>query len=309
MSASAPPLTRPRPNRASGIYGGQSRTAWMLCLPFLVVFAAFFIVPLAYAGYLSLFTSKLIGGEVFSGFENYTRALHDPSFWDGLRRVALFLAIQMPIMIIASTAIALALDSGRVRGGRMVRLLVFLPYAVPSVVATMMWGYLYGKDFGLITQVFEVVGLDGPDLLSSGTILASTMNIVSWEFVGYNMIVLYAALRTVPTDLYEAAEIDGAGQFRIAWHIKLPALKPALLMTTIFSIIGSFQLFNEPNLLFNLAPNAIGSDFTPNLYAFNVAFKNQETNYAAAIAFLLGFVIMAISFTVQAIIGRKERLS
>ncbi|MGN6126529.1 MAG: carbohydrate ABC transporter permease, partial [Humibacter sp.] len=169
------------------------------------------------------------------------------------------------------------------------------------------WGYLYGTDFGLITQVFQFLGLQAPNLLSQQNILGSTMNIVCWEFVGYNMIILYAALRAIPEDIYEAAEIDGAGQFRVAWSIKLPAIRPALLLTLIFSIIGSFQLFNEPNLLANIAPNAIGTDFTPNLYAYNVAFRNQEINYAAAIAFLLGIIIMIVSFVVQTATNRKER--
>lgn len=290
------------------IRSAQTRAAWILVIPFLVIFAAFFIVPLVYSLYISLYSSQLVGGEVFTGLGNYARALQDPSFWAGLSRVAIFLVVQVPIMLVASIFFALALDSGRIRGSKVVRLLIFVPYAVPSVVATLMWGYLYGTDFGLITQLFEGVGLPAPNLLSAHNILGSTMNIVCWEFIGYNMIVLYAALRSVPVELYEAAEIDGAGQFRVAWSIKLPAIRQALLLTVIFSIIGSFQLFNEPNLLFAIAPNAVGTDFTPNLYAYNVAFRNQEVNYAAAIAFLLGVVIMVVSFVVQTLTNRKERV-
>jgi multiple sugar transport system permease protein len=276
-------------------------------LPFLVVFAAMFIVPLLYSAYLSTFTSQLVGGNTFSGLANYARVLQDPSFWAGLGRVALFLVIQVPIELALAIFFALALDSRRVRGGRVARLLIFVPYAVPGVVAALMWGYLYGNGSGLIAQIFQAVGLPSPALLSSQNILGSTMNIVSWEFIGYNMIVIYAALRSIPAELYEAAEIDGAGEFRIAWSIKLPALRPAILLTVIFSIIGSFQLFNEPNLLYKIAPNVIGYDFTPNLYAYNVAFKNQDVNYAAAIAFLLGLVIAIISYVVQTSVTRRER--
>jgi multiple sugar transport system permease protein len=295
--------------RSRRLHGAETRAAWILVIPFLVVFAAMFIAPLAYSAYLSLFSSQLVGGEIFTGLGNYARALQDSSFWAGLGRVALFLLIQVPIMLAASIFFALAIDSKRVRGGHLIRLLVFVPYAVPSVVATLMWGYLYGTDFGLITQIFRGLGLTAPNLLAPGNVLGSTMNIVCWEFIGYNMIILYAALRSIPEDLYEAAEIDGAGQLRIAWSIKLPAIRQAILLTVIFSIIGSFQLFNEPSLLFNIAPNAIGSDFTPNLYAYNLAFKNQEINYAAAIAFLLGIVIMIVSFLVQRATTRAERES
>ncbi|WP_433510325.1 carbohydrate ABC transporter permease [Nonomuraea sp. CA-143628] len=298
----------PMRRKAFSLRRGQTRAAWLLVIPFLLVFAAMFIVPLVYSAYISLFTSQLVGGEVFSGFANYARALEDPSFWAGLRRVTLFLLIQVPIGLVASIFFALALDSGRVRGGKAARLLIFVPYAIPSVVAALMWGYLYGADFGLITQIFEGLGVQAPNLLSPQNVLGSTMNVVWWEFIGYNMIVLYAALRSIPTDLYEAAEIDGAGQWRIAWSIKLPAIRPAILLTIIFSIIGSFQLFNEPNLLFNIAPNAIGTDFTPNLYAYNIAFKHQEVNYAAAIAFLLGIIIMIVSFVVQTASSRRERI-
>ncbi len=302
-------MTSAPPARRSRLGAAQTRAAWILTVPFLLVFAAMFLVPLGYSAYLSTFTSQLVGGEVFSGFANYQRALGDPSFWAGLSRVAIFLVVQVPIMLIASLFFALALDSGRMRGGKAVRLLIFLPYAVPSVVATLMWGYLYGQNFGLITQIFTGVGLPAPELLAPDTILGSTMNIVCWEFIGYNMIIMYAALRTIPTELYEAAALDGASEFRVAWNIKIPAIRQAIILTVIFSIIGSFQLFNEPNLLFNLAPNAIGSDFTPNLYAYNLAFKNQDVNYAAAIAFLLGMVIVVLSVVVQGIVNRKEKLS
>src|SRR6185312_4045204 len=112
-------------------------------------------------------------------------------------------------------------------------------------------------------------------------LLGSLANVVTWEFVGYNMILLYAALRAIPSDLYEAAAVDGAGAWRIAWSIKLPALRPALLLTLVFSVIGSFQLFNEPQLLQRLAPNVIDSAFTPNIYAYSLAFTSQDLNYAA----------------------------
>ncbi|GIT81317.1 ABC transporter permease [Leifsonia sp. LS1] len=287
----------------------QTVAAWTLTTPFLLIFAAMFIVPLLYSLYESSFQSSLVDGQSFAGLANYGRVFTDPSFWAGLGRVALFLVIQVPIMLGLALAFALALDSGRLRGSKFARLAIFVPYAVPGVVATLMWGYLYGPDFGLITQIAKALLLPPPNLLSSTNILGATMNIVCWEFIGYNMIVMYAALRSVPTELYDAAEVDGASQWRIAWSIKIPAIRNAILLTVIFSIIGSFQLFNEPNLLYSIAPNSIGTDFTPNLYAYNVAFKNQDVNYAAAIAFVLGLIVMVVSYVVQLVANRKEKLS
>lgn len=287
----------------------QNIAAYLFVTPFMVVFAAMLIVPLFYSGYLSFFQDKLVGGVSFIGFDNYVKAATDAAFIEGVLRMGVFLLIQVPIMLGVALFVALAIDTGRVRGGKAVRLLVFIPYAVPGVIAALMWGYLYGNDFGPIAQSIRALGLNAPDLLSSDNILGSMMNIVTWGFVGYNMIIMYAALRSIPSDLYEAAEIDGAGQWRIAWSIKIPAIRPAILLTVIFSIIGTFQLFNEPSLLDNIAPAAISSSYTPNYYAYNLAFVNQNINYAAAIAFILGIVIMIVSYVVQLTIQKRERLS
>jgi multiple sugar transport system permease protein len=285
----------------------QNRSAYLFVAPFLIVFVAMLLVPLGYSAYLSLFRTQLIGGSTFVGLANYFQALTDPLFLGSLARMALFLVILVPVMLGLSLLIALAIDSKRVRGGKIIRLIIFVPYAVPGVVATLMWGYLYGHEFGPISQIFTAVGLTPPDLFSSGNILGSILNIVVWEFVGYNMIIMFSAMQAIPGELYDAAKVDGAGQFRIAWSVKIPAIRPALLLTLIFTIIGCFQLFTEPNLLYSTAPAAIGTAFSPNLYAYNLAFINQNVNYAAAVAFLLGVVIMIVSYVVQLSTTRRER--
>lgn len=287
----------------------EMRAAYLFVAPFFVIFLAMIVTPLVYSGYLSFFREQLIGGNAFVGLENYVEALQDQAFISGVLRMVRFFFLQVPIMLALSVLFALVLDSGRLRLQRFVRLSIFVPYAVPSVIAALMWGYLYGPDFGPFTQAADALGLPAPQFLSAQWMLPSIANIVTWGFVGYNMIILYAALRSIPTEQYEAARIDGAGEARIAWSIKLPAIRPALLLTLIFSVIGSFQLFNEPMLLSNLAPNVIGSSYTPNIYAYNLAFVNQEINYAAAIAFLLGFVIMIVSYVVQLSSQRRERRS
>ena len=182
---------------------------------------------------------------------------------------------------------------------------IFLPYAVPAVVATLMWGFIYGTQFGLVGDLNEFLGTAFAPL-SNTWVLASVGNIVTWEFVGYNMLLFYAALRVIPVDLYEAAELDGAGTFRIIRSIKLPALRPAIVIGTIFSIIGSFQLFNEPNILQSLAPNSITTFFTPNMYAYNLSFSGQQYNYSATIAIIVGLLTAVIAYVVQLTGSRKE---
>ena len=283
------------------------RTAGPLFVaPFLLLFVLFFLAPLGYAAYLSLFEHKLIGGTTFVGLDNYVTAVKDPQLIHSVLRVATFFLIQVPVMLILALLFALALDSGLVRLARVVRLGIFVPYAVPSVVASLMWGYLYGPAYGPFAQLSRALHGPAPRFLSDGWMLGSLANIVTWEFVGYNMIILYAALRTIPTELYEAAAMDGAGAWRIAWSIKIPALRPALLLTLLFSVIGSFQLFNEPKLLMNIAPDVISSSYTANLYAYTLAFTGQQVNYAATVSFLLGLVIVIASYAVLLTANRRR---
>jgi multiple sugar transport system permease protein len=280
-------------------FKGRSWVGWRFVGPFMAVFALVFLAPIAYSIYLSLFRTQLIGGTSFVGVENYVKVLQDPQFWSAFGRVAAFLVVQVPIMLFLALLIALAIDSGRLYGTAFFRIAVFLPYAVPAVVATLMWGFMYGTRFGLVGNINEAFGLSLPDPLSPDLIMASIGNIVTWEFVGYNMLILYSALRVVNPSLYEAAEIDGAGQMRIIWSIKLPALRGALVIATIFSIIGSFQLFNEPSILKTIAPNSITTYLTPNLYAYSLSFSGQQFNYSATVAIVMGVITMIIAYLVQ----------
>jgi multiple sugar transport system permease protein len=302
-AASAVRPARARRRRA----GRHNRYGYAFFAPFLLVFLFAIVAPLLYAVYLSLYQQRLVGGNVFVGLANYTRAFTDPLFHAGLTRVAIFLVVQVPVMLGLALLAALAIDSGRLRWKGLFRIGIFIPYAVPAVVASLMWGYLYGPEFGLVHQVGRALGVGLPDLLDPSWILASVGNVVTWEFVGYNMLILYAALRAIPTELYEAASVDGAGEVRKAVSIKIPALRPALLLTAVFSVIGSFQLFNEPNVLQTLAPGVITTYYTPNMYAFNLVFNGQEYNYAAAVAVVLGGVTAIVAYAVQLRSFREER--
>lgn len=277
----------------------RSWKGWGFVGPFMAVFTVVFLAPIAYSIYLSLFRNQLVGGNAFVGLDNYTRALSDPQFWSGVGRVGIFLAVQVPIMLGLALLVALAIDSGRLYGKRFFRITVFLPYAVPAVVAALMWGFMYGTRFGLIGNLNDALGTAIPEPLSPTWILTAIGNIVTWEFMGYNMLIFYSALRVVPTSLYEAAALDGANEWRVIRSIKLPAIRGSLVIATIFSIIGSFQLFNEPSILQSLAPNSITTYFTPNLYAYNLSFSGQQYNYAATVAIIMGVITMVVAYVVQ----------
>jgi multiple sugar transport system permease protein len=277
----------------------RSWAGWGFLAPFAVIFALVFLAPIVYSIYLSVFQDKLIGGNSFVGLDNYKQALSDSAFYDSIGRVSLFLVVQVPIMLFLALLVALAIDGGRLYGASLFRISIFLPYAVPAVVATLMWGFMYGRQFGLVGSINDFFGISLPDPLSPDWVLASIGNIVTWEFIGYNMLIFYAALRVIPSSLYEAAAIDGASEFRIIRAIKLPAIRGALVIATIFSIIGSFQLFNEPNILHNVAKNAINTQYTPNYYAYSLSFSGQQYNYSAAIAIIMGLLTMVVAYVVQ----------
>jgi len=279
---------------------------WQFTGPFAIVFVLVFLAPLAYALFLSLFQDRLIGGNRFVGLDNYVTALSDPQFWDGFLRVVLFLLIQVPIMLVLALIAALAIDSARLYASGVFRMVIFLPYAVPAVVAVLIWGFMYGDTFGLAANINDFLGSDVLKPFAGQWILASIGNIVTWEFIGYNMLIFYSALKTIPADLYEAAEIDGARGFQVIRAIKIPAARGAIVIATIFSIIGSFQLFNEPNVLKPLAENVISSYFTPNMYAYNLSFAGQQFNYAATVAIIMGLITAVIAYVVQLRGTRKE---
>ncbi len=281
-------------------------TPYLFLSPFMLGFLVFMVYPLIYAFNLSLYRKKIIGGISFVGLSNYVKAFQDPSFWEGVRNVLVFGLMQIPIMLGLALLFATLIDSGVVRRVSIFRLGYFLPFAVPNVVAALIWGYFYGQSFGPIAQLANALHLQPPIFLTAQGIIPSIANISIWQYTGYNMLIIYAAMKAIPTELYEAAKVDGANEWQIAWNIRIPLVMPAILLTFIFSIIGTLQLFNEPNVLNAVAPTAMDRHFTPNLYVYNLAFANKQFDYSAAISFTLALVTAAVSSLVLFIIFRRE---
>lgn len=280
---------------------------WKFVGPFSAVFIFVFIVPVLYAVWISFFQKRMVGGNRFVGLSNYQRLLVDDHFWSAVGRVALFTAIQVPIMLFLAAAMALAIDSMKLHGTKFFRISTFLPYAVPAVVSTLIWGFVYGAKYGLVGSINSWFGWN-IDVLSPNVLLASIGNIVTWSYTGYNMLIFYSSLSTIPHALYEAASIDGASEWQVVKSIKLPELKGSLAITVIFSIIGSFQLFNEPSILQNMVSgNAVTTYYTPNMYAYNLSFAGNQSNYAAALAIVMALITMAVAYVVQ-LRGMKEQM-
>ena len=285
----------------------QSITGWLFMIPFLIVVLAFLIAPLGYALYLSTQADTLVGGQEFVGFENYIFSLTDPIFIEGVKRVFIFGLIQIPIMLFLSTVGALVIDVVNTRLSRTFRLIAFMPYAVPGVVAALMWGFLYSESFGPFVGIAQSLGAEDFNFFSLKVFIYSISNIVTWAWTGYNMIIIYSALQGLSREVYEAAIVDGATQVQIAIRVKLPAVKNAILLTTIFAIIGTMQIFTEPRILSRYT-NAVNNGYTPNIYSFNLAFAQSQFNYAAAVSFTLAIVVFVVTAIVLGLTRRKGRV-
>lgn len=299
----------PRPHRADPAPARSRRRVRYpgallgLLAPFTVLFVAFYLVPIGYAVVQSMYTVTRTGTfgvarEVFGGFVQYAAVFSSGVFWQSIGRVLVFFLISIPLQLGLALVFALLLDSPVLRGRRFFRLAFFVPYAVPGVIAAIMWGFLYTptlSPFTLLTQSFDLLG---PDL-----VIFSIANIVNWIFTGYNMLIIYSALQAIPPELTEAARMDGAGQWRTAWSVKIPMVAPALGLTGVFSIIGTLQLFNEPQVL-RAVSSAVGSNYTPNMVVFSTA-TIPNYHLAAAFSVVLALVTCVLSFTFLKIAQRR----
>jgi len=272
-------------------------------IPFGALFALFYVIPIGYAVYQSLLVVERDGTfgpavQVFGGLTQYIAVFENEAFWASIGRVLLFGVVQVPIMLGLALILALLLDSPLVRGSKFFRLAFFAPYAVPSVIAAIMWGFLYSPNLSPFTGVTQAV-----DFLSAESVLWSIANVVTWVYVGYNMLIIYSALLAIPSEIYEAARLDGASQLRIAWSIKIPLVVPALVLTGIFSIIGTLQLLAEPQV-FQSFSSAVTSTFTPNLTIYSTA-SIPNISLAAAMSVVLALATFVLSFTVLKLTQRR----
>ena len=268
---------------------------WAFVAPFMLVFVAMIIAPVAYALYLSFFREQLIGGNMFAGFSNYVDVFQDAKFWESFGRVALFLVVQVPIMLTLSLIAALALDSARLHGARFFRIAIFLPYAVPAVISSLLWGFLYLPAVSPFYYLFHRAAWDVPNVLSSQLVIFAVANIAVWGGTGFNMIVIYTALKAIPTELYEAAKLDGCSEVAIAWRIKVPIVVPSIIMTFVFSMIATLQVFAEPVTLRPLT-NTISTTWTPLMKVYRDAFTRNDIYSAAATSVVIAVATFILSF-------------
>lgn len=276
---------------------------YLLVAPAVLLFLLFVVAPGIYALVLSFQARKVSGGllsagstVVFVGLDNYEGILADPELLGSIVRMLLVGVVTVTFTVGLALVFALLLDVPRTRLARFSRLAIFLPYAVPGVIATLLWGFLYLP----ATSPF------GGDFFGSVSVFFSVANVVVWGAVGFNMIVIFTALRSIPPEVHEAARVDGCTEMGMALRIKVPLVRPAIAMCALFSVLAALQLFNEP---FTLRPlsNAISSEFTPLMKIYQDAFVDSDIYSAAATSVLFTLAALIVSFVAAKTVQRRTR--
>jgi multiple sugar transport system permease protein len=308
-----PETIEPRPRRRRWSPAPRG-VPYAFMAPVIVLFTAVFLVPLGYTLYLSTQKSEVQGlglganarRQLFAGFSNYTAVLHDSEFWHSILRALLYGCILIPLMLGLATLFALILDAQRVRFQRFGRIAIFLPYAVPTIIGSMLWGMMYLPSVSPFVSVMHTLfGMTSINFFGSHAVYLSVANIGVWGGTGFNMMVLYTALRSLPREVYEAARIDGSSELQIALRIKLPMIRPSLIMTAIFSTIATLQVFNEPNTLRQVSYGVVSATWTPLMTIYHDTYTGNNVFAGSAESIVIAVLLFAVSIVVLRLTNRQ----
>lgn len=277
-------------------------TAYLFLLPYLAVFCVFWAWPIVQS-LLYSFQNTRAGRPSWSLTVNWGRLVGDPAFQRALVHTVLFLVIQVPIMLALATLLALALNSSRLKARGLFRFAFFAPVVVGEVAYSAVFRLLFNGQFGAVNKALGAVGLPTPDWLNGPYAAFAVLVIaVTWRWTGYNAIIILAGLQSIPPDLYEAAEVDGVPAWRQFLSLTLPLLMPVITFAAVLSIIGSLQLFAEPQLITRTGPG--GATDTIGTYLYQQGFRGFNFGYAAAIGYATAMLALVVSM-VQIGLTRK----
>jgi len=288
----------------------ERKAGWLLSAPALIVLGAFFFVPVLAAFALSLTDFDLyaladLHNLRFVWFGNYVDVLTRPLFWKSLLNTLYFVGVGVPLSIAASLGSAMLLDSHRARFKGLFRTALFAPVVTTVVAVAVIWRYLLHTRYGLINYTLAHFGIAPIDWLGDPHwSMPAIILFAVWKNFGYNMIILLAGLQSIPQDLYEAARIDGASAAQQFRHITLPMLRPVLLLVSIITVSGYFQLFAEPYVMTQGDP--LQSTVSVLYFMYEEGFKWWSLGRASAIAFLLFALILGATALLQRFGRRGE---
>lgn len=287
----------------------QDLIGWSFALPFVILFGVFLALPIL-AAFIFSFTSfglrditNPIGASVV-GVDNYARLLSDAKFWKSLGNTVYFVVVGVPLTLALGLLIANALSRGITRFRTAFRVGYYLPVITSIVAIAVVWRFLLNPDFGLINLLLAQIGVNGPNWLANPTLaMPSIIAMAVWRNVGFAMVVFVAGMQAIPSMLYEAASIDGAGRWQSFRYVTLPMLRPTILFMLVITTIGYLQLFEEPFVMTNGGP--LDATLSVTMYMYQQGFQFFHQGYASAIAYVL-FVIVAIVAFLQFRFLRSE---
>lgn len=286
-------------------------TPYLFILPHLLFFGAFLGWPFFFGIFTSLFQYNFAHPErnVFIGLKNYIN-LFDPSsiqfepFWRAMFNTLEFIAWSLPPLVIGAILLAVLLN-GRYRGRNIFRTVFFAPYTLSVTAASVLWWWIFQPRGGLLNQFLNGAGIDGPNWLSTmpAAWIAITVCTVWWT-IGFNTVILLAALQEIPKDLYEAASIDGASVVRKFWHITLPMLKPVLVLVITITLIASANLFGQPFIMTGGGPLQETEPIMFRIY--NEGIQRQQVGSAAAMSIFVATVLLVLTALNFKFFGQKD---
>jgi lactose/L-arabinose transport system permease protein len=276
----------------------QARWAYTFISPFYILFAVFGLYPMLLSLYLSFTRWKGVGPIEFAGLVNFGLILKDKVFWQSMTNGVILFFLYVPVMLFLALVLAVILNSGRVKGFRFFRTLIFLPFITNMVAAGFAFRILLEKQNGLLNVLLKYASLSPiPWLEDVWWARISLSLLIIWAWLGYNMVIMLAGLQTIPSDLTDAALIDGASPIQAFFRVIIPLMRPVILFCMITSTIGSFGLFAEVSTLTRGGP--VNATMTPLIRIYGVAFGSYQFGYASALAytfFALIFILTIIQF-------------
>ena len=275
----------------------QGRAAWLFLAPALGLISVFFFLPVVASLLLSftdfdIYAIADLSNVRLVGWRNYSRLIESPIFWVALKNTFYFVLVGGPLTMGVALGAALLVNARLVRFKGFFRTLYFAPFITTMVAVAIVWRYLYHRQYGLINYALGAVGIEPVDWLGDPHwAMPAIILLAVWKNFGYSMLIFIAGLQAIPQELYEAADLDGAGPWRRFRHVTLPMLGPTLLFVGLITMIGFFQLFAEPYVMTQGGP--LQSTTSMVLLMYEEGFRWWRMGYAAAVAFVLFLVILA----------------
>jgi lactose/L-arabinose transport system permease protein len=305
--ASVPNLTRSRFQFWREVV--KARWPYLFVSPFYLFFLIFGLYPVIFSIYLSLTDWKGAGLIKFTGLKNYALLLRDKVFWQSMENGVILFFLYVPIMTLLALVLAVILNSKRVRGFKIFRTLIFMPYITNMVAAGFTFQILLNQKYGLFNSFLGFVGISQiPWLESVWGARISLCLLVIWAWLGYNMVIMLAGLQTIPGELTEAALIDGASPIQAFFLVTVPLLRPVILFSVVLSTIGSFNLFAEGFSLFSSTRGhgPLNATVTPLISIYDQAFGNMRFGYASALSYVYFALIFVLTLVQVRYFGREE---